>query len=123
MPVLDKRSGKFDSELVEPGPPALLTEKGILLLYNGKNGEENGDPSLSIGAYAAGQVLFDLFDPTEVIARSEESFFRPEKDYEKTGQYKSGTVFIEGLIPFQGHWFLYYGTADSAVGVAVWKKD
>jgi predicted GH43/DUF377 family glycosyl hydrolase len=23
-------------------------------------------------------------------------------------------------VPFKGRWFLYYGTADSRVGVAVW---
>lgn len=122
LPVLDKRANKFDSELVEAGPPAILTEKGILLLYNGKNAETNGDPSLSAGAYAAGQVLFDISNPLQVIARTDESFFRPEREYEKTGQYKNGTVFIEGLVPFRGQWFLYYGTADSAVGVAVYKN-
>lgn len=122
LPVIDKRANKFDSDLVEPGPPALLTEKGILLLYNGKNAEVNGDPSLSIGAYSAGQVLFDAWNPLKVIERTETSFFRPEREYEKTGQYKNGTVFIEGLIPFHGQWFLYYGTADSAVGVAICKN-
>ncbi len=117
--VLDKRLGKFDSRLVEAGPPALITDKGILLLYNGKNAAVDGDPTISIGAYAAGQVLFDLTDPTRVIMRTDESFFKPEREYEKTGQYKNGTVFIEGLVPFHGRWLLYYGTADSAVGVAI----
>jgi predicted GH43/DUF377 family glycosyl hydrolase len=117
--VLDKREGKFDSVLVEPGPPALLREEGILLLYNGKNDKINGDPTLGAGVYAAGQVLFDSTDPLKVVARTEECFFKPERDFEKTGQYVEGTVFIEGLTPFQGRWFLYYGTADSAVGVAV----
>ncbi len=119
LPMLDKRLGKFDSGLVEAGPPALVTDKGILLLYNGKNAVVDGDPTISIGAYAAGQVLFDLIDPTHVIKRTDESFFKPEREYEKTGQYKNGTVFIEGLIPFHGRWFLYYGTADTAVGVAI----
>lgn len=118
LTILDKRPDKFDSRLVEPGPPALLTNNGILLLYNGKNAALDGDPRIGIGAYAAGQVLFDKDDPTQVIERTEESFFRPERDFEKTGQYKNGTVFVEGLIPFQGRWLLYYGTADSAVGVA-----
>jgi predicted GH43/DUF377 family glycosyl hydrolase len=27
--------------------------------------------------------------------------------------------FIEGMIPLNGKWFLYYGTADSKIGVAV----
>ena len=38
---------------------------------------------------------------------------------EKTGQYVEGTTFVEALIPFRGQWFLYYGTADTRVGVAV----
>ncbi|HSX10869.1 MAG TPA: glycoside hydrolase family 130 protein [Chlamydiales bacterium] len=121
LPVLDKRLGKFDSRLVEAGPPALVTDKGILLIYNGKNAAVDGDPTISIGAYAAGQVLFDLDDPTRTIERSEESFFKPEREYEKTGQYKNGTVFVEGLVPFHGRWLLYYGTADSAVGVAIYE--
>ena len=35
--VIEPRKGKFDSALTECGPPAVLTQKGILLLYNGKN--------------------------------------------------------------------------------------
>jgi predicted GH43/DUF377 family glycosyl hydrolase len=27
---------------------------------------------------------------------------------------------VEALVPFKGRWLLYYGTADSRVGVAVW---
>ena len=33
-PVLSPREGLFDSRLVEPGPPPLLTDEGILLIYN-----------------------------------------------------------------------------------------
>lgn len=121
IPALDKRDHKFDSRLVEAGPPAILTDKGIVLLYNGKNAKIDGDPNLSPGAYAAGQVLFDATNPMQILARTDESFFRPEREFEKTGQYVNGTVFIEGLVPFEGKWFLYYGTADSNVGVAVWE--
>ncbi|QMV17751.1 hypothetical protein GOB94_02835 [Granulicella sp. 5B5] len=38
--------------------------------------------------------------------------------FERTGQYAAGTTFAEGLVPFNGRWFLYYGTEDSFVGVA-----
>src|SRR6476620_9403192 len=37
------RKGKFDSDLVEPGPPAMLTEKGIVLMYNSRNVPSKGD--------------------------------------------------------------------------------
>ena len=119
--VLTTRPGKFDSDLVEPGPPAILTPHGVVLIYNGKNGDKNGDPSLGVGAYAAGQALFDRNQPDRLIDRTSTYFFKPELPTEKTGQYKAGTVFTEGLALFKGKWFLYYGAADSYVGVAASK--
>ncbi len=115
------REGCFDSELTECGPPAILTERGILLLYNGKNRSgEGGDPRYPARTYAAGQVLFDATQPERVLARLDVPFFRPVEEFEKSGQYKDGTVFIEGLVHFRGKWYLYYGCADSRVGVAVY---
>lgn len=119
--VMGPREGSFDSALVEAGPPAILTEEGIVLLYNGKNSVEKGDPKILPKAYSAGQVLFDAQDPTKVISRSQECFLTPERLYEKKGQYKGGTVFVQGLVPFKGDWLLYYGTADSAIAVARWR--
>ena len=106
------RRGRFDSWLVEGGPPALLMPHGILVLYNGANSETR--------TYAGGQALFDSHDPVRLIARADMPFIRPTESYERTGQYTAGTTFIEGLVPFRGRWYLYYGTADSRVGVAVW---
>jgi predicted GH43/DUF377 family glycosyl hydrolase len=34
-PVLPRRPEKFDSRVVEPGPPPILTPAGIVLVYNG----------------------------------------------------------------------------------------
>lgn len=117
--VLAPRAGYFDSSLVEAGPPAIITEQGILLLYNGKNSSENGDPLIKSGAYSPGQALFDIDHPTQLISRQEKCFLTPQCPYEMSGQYTGGTVFIEGLVPFQEQWFLYYGASDSAVGVAI----
>ena len=115
------REGHFDSELTECGPPALMTEDGILLLYNGKNRtDEKRDTARAAGTYSAGQVLFDKNDPYKAVARLDRPFFEPEADFEKSGQYADGTVFIEGLVPYKGKWFLYYGCADSKVGVAIY---
>ena len=116
--LLTPRSGYFDSLLTEVGPPPVLMDDGIVLIYNGKNGTENGDPALGPGAYAAGQVLFDQNDPTKVLDRLDKPFLKPELDFEKTGQYSQGTVFSEGLVLFRNKWYLYYGTADTYVGVA-----
>ena len=111
--VLNPRKNNFDDALVEAGPPTILTEKGILLLYNAKNKESR--------SYSAGQALFDNKDPTLLIGRADNAFIKPEEPYELTGQYTAGTVFIEGLVYFKKKWFLYYGCADSHVAVAVYE--
>jgi beta-1,2-mannosidase len=118
--VLSPRPGYFDSWLVEAGPPAILTERGIVVLYNAGNSGTYGDPALPARIYTGGQALFDARNPVKLLARSDAPFIRPTEDYERTGQYAEGTTFVEGLVPFNGRWYLYYGTADSRVGVAVW---
>lgn len=118
LKVFGPRKGKFDNQLVEPGPPPLLTEKGIVMIYNSRNHDATGIPELAPGTYTAGQVLIDKNDPKKVIDRTDDYFFQPEKDYEINGQV-GNVVFLEALVPFQGKWFLYYGTADSKIAVAV----
>ena len=118
--VLSPRPGYFDSWLVEAGPPALLTEHGIVVLYNAGNSERYGEPGLPQRMYTGGQALYDARNPIKLIARASEPFIKPTEPFERTGQYVEGTTFVEGLVPFNGRWYLYYGTADSRVGVAVW---
>jgi predicted GH43/DUF377 family glycosyl hydrolase len=120
MHVFKPSLNEFDSHLTEPGPPALYTDDGILLLYNGKNlSGEGATTKVAEGTYCGGQVLLDKNDPTKVLARLETPFICPDLPHEITGQYKAGTTFIEGLVFFKDKWFLYYGTADSMVGLAI----
>lgn len=118
LTVFGPRKGKFDSDLVEPGPPAMMEEKGIRLIYNSRNILSRGDTSLPEGTYAAGYIVFDKNDPVKIIERSENYFMKPDKPYEITGQVNH-VCFLEGLVNFKGHWYLYYGTADSKIAVAV----
>lgn len=120
--LIKPREGYFDSALTECGPPAIMTKDGFLLLYNGKNrnDDDGRDKRFNAGAYCAGQVLFDLNDPYNAIGRLDVPFFRPMEAFEKSGQYVDGTVFIEGLAYLHNKWYLYYGCADSQVGVAVY---
>jgi predicted GH43/DUF377 family glycosyl hydrolase/lysophospholipase L1-like esterase len=117
--LLKPRAGHFDSTFPETGPPPVLTDKGIVVLYNGKNATSGGDPALGANAYAAGEALFDARDPKHLIAQTDQPVLKPELPYEKTGQYAAGTTFAEGLVFFHGRWFLYYGCADSLVSVAI----
>jgi predicted GH43/DUF377 family glycosyl hydrolase len=116
--VFGPRNKKFDSDLIEPGPPAMITDKGILLIYNSRNLPSIGDSSLPEGTYAASQVLIDKNDPMKLISRMENYFMKPEKDYEIIGQVNH-VCFLEGLVKLKDKWYLYYGTADSKIAVAV----
>ena len=54
------------------------------------------------------------------MTRLDEPFFRPMDSFEKSGQYVDGTVFIEGMVYYKDKWYLYYGCADSKVGMAIY---
>ncbi|MBS7564725.1 hypothetical protein KHS38_09945 [Mucilaginibacter sp. Bleaf8] len=119
--IISPRDGYFDSIFTECGPPAILTDAGIVLIYNGKNSSQNGDSRYAANAYCAGQVLFDKNDPLKVVGRLDRPFLVPEASFEKSGQYPAGTVFAEGMAYFNRKWYLYYGCADSRVAVAVYE--
>lgn len=117
--LMHDRPGLFDSAFPEVGPPPLLTRDGIVVIYNAKNAEPTGgDPSLQPGTYSVGEALFSASDPSKLLERPERPVFQPERPYERSGQYKAGTTFAEGLVLFQGRLYLYYGCADSHVAVA-----
>ena len=116
--VFGPRKGKFDSDLVEPGPPAMITDKGIVLIYNSRNVPSIGDSTLAEGTYAASQILIDKNDPAKVIERMDTYFLKPDKQYEISGQVNH-VCFVEGLVRFNNSWYLYYGTADSKIAAAV----
>lgn len=117
--LLKDRPGKFDSAFPESGPPPLLTKDGIVVIYNAKNAEQGeSDPALARGTYSVGEALFAAGDPTKLKARVDQPVFRPEEAFERSGQYAAGTTFAEGLVLFRHKLFLYYGCADSFVGVA-----
>jgi predicted GH43/DUF377 family glycosyl hydrolase len=110
-PVMRSREGMFDSGLIEPGPTPLITEDGILMLYN------SADDDL---VYRAGQVLFDVNDPTKILKRSDSYFMEPDTQLEVDGQIPN-VVFIEGLARLGNTWYLYYGMGDSGIGVATYE--
>lgn len=108
QPVLRRRLGGFDSRVVEPGPPPILTKDGIVLIYNG------ADEKL---VYRTGIALFSRDDPAKLIWRTEQPVFAPQREWEKVGQVPN-VVFVEGLAKKGGHYFFYYGGADKYIGVA-----
>jgi predicted GH43/DUF377 family glycosyl hydrolase len=113
-PVLERRPAAFDSRVMEPGPPPILTKAGILLLYNG------ADERL---VYGPAWALFDPKDPTHLLARAHEPFMLPKLEWELTGNVPN-VIFLEGAVPHQSRsrapapiqWTGYYGAADEYIG-------
>jgi len=107
-PVLPRRPRQFDSRVVEPGPPPILTSEGIVLVYNG------ADDKL---VYRTAIAVFDRKDPRKLLYRSDSAIFEPEYEWEKVGQVPN-VVFVEGMIQQDNRFLFYYGGADKYVGVA-----
>jgi predicted GH43/DUF377 family glycosyl hydrolase len=107
--VLPSRPGAFDSHVVEPGPPPVMTRDGIFLIYNGADDKD---------VYSPGWVLFDKNDPSKVLARAQQPVFAPDEEWERVGQVPN-VVFVEGLVRDRHRWLFYYGGADKYIGVAV----
>lgn len=115
--VFKPRNEYFDSRLIEPGPPALVTEKGILLIYNGMNLDSLGrDENLAPGTYSTGQALLSKESPAQLLDRTPGYFLTPVNDFEITGQI-GNVCFVEAFVRFNDKFFLYYGTADSKIAV------
>jgi predicted GH43/DUF377 family glycosyl hydrolase len=92
------------------GPP-LKTDDGWLLIYHGVGGED-GDRRYSLGV-----ALLDLQDPARVIARQAEPILEPELDWEVNG-YVPNVVFSCGQALLGDEIYVYYGGADTVIGVA-----
>jgi predicted GH43/DUF377 family glycosyl hydrolase len=113
QPVLPGRPGMFDEFVVEPGPPPVVTEDGILLVYNSSDRKIN---------YSAAWALFDKNDPTKVIARADKPLLVPERQWEKVGQVPN-IIFVEGLVRDGKRWLFYYNGGDKHIGVAeAWSR-
>jgi predicted GH43/DUF377 family glycosyl hydrolase len=106
--MLNPRPGMWDGEKVGIAGPPVKTEQGWLLLYHGVSRSKK---------YRVGAILLDLKDPTVVKARTATPVFEPEESYEKNGLIPN-VVFPCSLIVRKNIAYIYYGGADSVIGVA-----
>ncbi|HZE87007.1 MAG TPA: hypothetical protein VE090_02255 [Methylomirabilota bacterium] len=103
------RNGKWDNVKVGIAAPPIETEHGWVLLYHGVS-----DPG---SVYKVGAMLLDYDDPRTILARTDEPLLEPVEPYELRGQVPN-VVFPCGAVVINGIIYLYYGGADSVVGVA-----
>jgi len=118
--VLAGRPGYWD-ELIGSGPPPVKTREGWLHVYHGVATHLGG------AIYQAGVCLLDLRDPGKLLARGRNNILEPREPYEMVGQvpnvvFPSGIVVEriddEGFALADSPVRLYYGAADTCVGLA-----
>jgi beta-1,4-mannooligosaccharide/beta-1,4-mannosyl-N-acetylglucosamine phosphorylase len=117
---------RYWDELIGSGPPPVKTQAGWLHIYHGVARH------FGAGIYQAGVVLLDLENPARVIARSRNNFLEPRELYEVVGQVPN-VVFPTGMIvdDVDGQGYaaptatvrVYYGAADTCVGLALTTVD
>lgn len=115
--VLRERGGTWwDGVRVGAGNVPIETSEGWLIIYHGVK-EVAGTPS-----YRLGLALLDLDDPSKLISRCRYPVFSPNADYERIGNGLN-IVFTCGALVRGDEVWLYYGAADTCVGLAIAKLD
>lgn len=92
---------------------------GWLVLYHGVSGRIIEGVSQQPGVrYSAGALLLDATDPRHVLYRTRQSILAPEIAGERVGIVPN-VVFPTGVdLRPDGNLDIYYGMADSRIGVA-----
>lgn len=89
------------------GPP-MRTDAGWLVVYHGVDAN---------AVYRQGLCLLDLHDPSRVLRRTDEPILEPELPWELEGHVPN-VVFSCGSLLFGTELWLYYGGADTVIGLA-----
>jgi predicted GH43/DUF377 family glycosyl hydrolase len=105
-----------DTEKLGISGPPIETKYGWLLLYHAVS--KKTEPM----TYYVSAALLDLNDPSKVIARRKVPILEPETPYELFGQVNN-VVFPCGAAIIGEDLFVYYGGADSVIGVATMKIE
>ncbi len=111
-PVMGPRAGFWDGLKVGAGAVPIRTEKGWLEIYHGVTNTGAGL------IYRLGACLLDLKDPSQVIARGEDAILWPEHPYEMTGRVGNVVFTCNALLDDDGTVRIYYGAADTCIGLA-----
>jgi predicted GH43/DUF377 family glycosyl hydrolase len=106
--IMETRPGTWEHKKIGIAGPPHKTEAGWVLFYHAVDQDH---------VYRLGVALLDLQDPTKVVARYPHPILEPELDWEKYGLVPN-VVFSCGSVEKDGAYFVYYGGADTAIGVA-----
>jgi predicted GH43/DUF377 family glycosyl hydrolase len=111
---------EYDYEILKigAGPPPIRVEEGWLLIHHGVSGTlaRGWEPQHDVH-YGAGAMLLDANDPSIVLARTARPLLEPETAEERAGTVPN-VVFPTAIEEIDGQRFVFYGMADSSIGVA-----
>ena len=113
--MLESRLGAWwDANKIGLSPPPIETPQGWLVIYHGVRQTAAG------AIYRLGLALFDLANPDRCLKRGSEWVFGPEEPYELRGDVDN-VVFPCGytIAPDGDTIHLYYGVADTSIGLAI----
>ena len=115
--LLPERGGPWwDGLRIGVGAPPVLTDEGWLLIYHGVKDMGNRP------VYRLGLALLDRENPRKVLARASEWVFAPETNYEQQGLVPNVVYTCGALLRGEEVW-MYYGAADTVIGLAIAKVD
>jgi predicted GH43/DUF377 family glycosyl hydrolase len=108
----------FEAVKIGAGPPPVRVEEGWLCIHHGVTGEmSQGWDQQQHVCYEAGALLLDPDDPARVLARSPEPLLSPEAPEERSGTVPN-VVFPTAIEEIDGVLYVFYGMADTHIGVA-----
>ena len=111
--VMGRSDNWWESLKIGGGAAPIETDKGWLLFYHGVVNTCNGY------VYSIGGAILDINEPSRVLHRCENYLLAPEEDYEERGFVPNVCFPCAALTDAaSGRIALYYGCADSYVGVA-----
>ncbi len=109
----------FEALKIGAGPAPIRVEEGWLLLHHGVTGaiDDPWEPQQQRVSYAAGAMILDPADVSRVLDRSSEPMLTAETDDEKAGTVPN-VVFPTAIEEIDGVRYVFYGMADTKIGVA-----
>lgn len=106
----------WESVRIGGGTPPIRLPEGWFTIYHGIGPMPLGAPGRGI-RYSAGALVLDAADPLRVLYRSPEPILEPS-DVEERAGVVSDVVFPTAIEQHERYLDVYYGMADSSIGVA-----
>ncbi|HID78389.1 MAG TPA: glycosidase [Planctomycetaceae bacterium] len=114
--LLSPQAGWGQSKLGACTPP-VPTPQGWLVIYHGVRITASGR------LYRLGAMMLDRDDPSRVLGFTPHFIFGPEEVYERTGDVPNVVFPCGHVLDPDGTLKLYYGAADTCIGVAEARLD